>query len=185
VADKEVADKRAAEEAATKAAAAEDVAGKTADEAAGAAGGSPAPGQAPSAAGAKRAATPSGSTPPAKCPYRGVWKPRFVEFSLPLFSLFLWGFILLLPFLSRSSPSGATTATGMAVADAAVRVVLGLAPISEPWTPEGVPEDMVESEGEPEVALEPVPEVVQEGAMIAVRVVAAPPPSHGLPPVRE
>jgi hypothetical protein len=88
VADKEVVDKRATEEATTKAAAAEDVAGKTADEAAGAAGGSPAPGQAPSAAGAKRAATPSGSTPPAKCPYRGVWKPRFVEFSLPLFSLF-------------------------------------------------------------------------------------------------
>jgi hypothetical protein len=42
----------------------------------------------------------------------------------------------------------------------------------------------VESEGEPEVAPEAVPEVVQEeapaeGAMIAVRMVAAPPPSHG------
>jgi hypothetical protein len=42
------------------------------DEAAGAIGGSLAPGQAPSAAGAKRATAPSGSTPPAKRPYRGV-----------------------------------------------------------------------------------------------------------------
>jgi hypothetical protein len=41
-------------------------------EAAGAVGGSPGPDQAPSAAGAKRAAAPSGSTPPAKRPYRGV-----------------------------------------------------------------------------------------------------------------
>jgi hypothetical protein len=73
----------------------------------------------------------------------------------------------------------------MAVADAAVGLVPGPDPISEPWTPEGVPEDVVESEGEPEVALEPVLEVVQEGAMIAVRVAAAPPPSHGLPLVRE
>jgi hypothetical protein len=66
VADKEAADKRAAEEAAmkraveeratVKAAAAEEVAGKTTDEAAGAAGGSPAPSQTPSVAGAKRAA---------------------------------------------------------------------------------------------------------------------------------
>jgi hypothetical protein len=42
----------------------------------------------------------------------------------------------------------------------------------------------VESEGEPEVAPEPVPEVVQEeapaeGAMIVVRAAVAPPPSHG------
>jgi hypothetical protein len=42
----------------------------------------------------------------------------------------------------------------------------------------------VESEEEPEVALEPVPEVVREeapaeGAMIAVHVAAAPPPSRG------
>jgi hypothetical protein len=59
-------------------------------EAAGAIGGSPGPDQAPSAAGAKRAATPSGSTPPAKRPYRGVWKPRFVQLSLPLFSFFVW-----------------------------------------------------------------------------------------------
>jgi hypothetical protein len=72
-----------------KAAAAKEVAGKTTDEAAGAAGGSPAPGQAPSVAGAKRAVAPSGSTPPAKRPYRGVWKPRFVQLSL--LSLFFSG----------------------------------------------------------------------------------------------
>jgi hypothetical protein len=68
----EAAMKKAAEEAAVKAAAAEEVAGKTADEAAGVVGGSLAPGQAPSAAGAKRATAPSGSTPPAKRPYKGV-----------------------------------------------------------------------------------------------------------------
>jgi hypothetical protein len=81
-ADKEVAEeattKRAAEEAAVKAAADEEVAGKTVDEAAGAVGDSLTPGQAPLVAGAKGAATPSGSTPPVKRPYRGVWKPWFV-----------------------------------------------------------------------------------------------------------
>jgi hypothetical protein len=51
-------EERAAEEATTKAAAAKEVAGKTANEVAGAAEGSPAPGQAPSVAGAKRAAAP-------------------------------------------------------------------------------------------------------------------------------
>jgi hypothetical protein len=60
-------DKRAAEEAAVK------------EAAVGAAGDSSAPSQAPSSvAGAKREAVPSGSTPPAKRHYRGVWKPRFV-----------------------------------------------------------------------------------------------------------
>jgi hypothetical protein len=54
-------DRRTAEEAAAKEAAGE---------------GSSVPGQVPSsAAGAKRAATPSGSSPPAKRPYRGVWRP--------------------------------------------------------------------------------------------------------------
>jgi hypothetical protein len=70
--DKEAAMNKAAEEATVKAATAEEVAGKTADEAAGVVGGSLAPGQAPSAAGAKRATAPSGSTPPAKRPYKGV-----------------------------------------------------------------------------------------------------------------
>jgi hypothetical protein len=68
VADKEARDKRAAEEAVAKAAAAEEVAGKTADEVAGAAGGSPAPSQAPTVIGAKRAVAPSGSSLPAKRP---------------------------------------------------------------------------------------------------------------------
>jgi hypothetical protein len=72
----------------------------------------------------------------------------------------LCGFTLLLPFLPKSSPSGATAAMGTAAADAAVRAALGLAPVSEPRTLEGVPKDIVESEGEPEVAPEPVPEVV-------------------------
>jgi hypothetical protein len=168
-------EERAAEEATTKAVAAKEVAGKTANEAAGAAEGSPAPGQAPSVAGAKRAVAPSGSTPPAKRPYRGVWKPRFVQLSL---SFFQWGFSFLLHFLPRSSPSDATTAIGMAAADVAIRVTPGPAPDGEPQTPEGVPEDVVESEGEPEVASEPVPVVIQEeapaeGAMIAVHAAGA------------
>jgi hypothetical protein len=85
---KRAVEERAMEEAAVKAAATEEVAGKTADEAAGATEGSPAPGQAPLVAGAKKAAAPSDSTPPAKCPYRGVWKPQFVQLSLLLFSFF-------------------------------------------------------------------------------------------------
>jgi hypothetical protein len=98
MADKEAADKRVVEEAATKraadkrvveeATATKELAGKTANGAAKAAGGSPAPGQAPSAAEAKRSAAPSGSTLPAKRHYRGVWKPRFVQLSLALFSFF-------------------------------------------------------------------------------------------------
>jgi hypothetical protein len=189
---KEAAEERAAEEAVAKAAAAEEVAGKTADEAVGAAGGSSAPGQAPSAARAKRVAAPSSSTPPAKRPYRGVWKSWFVQLSLPLFSVFQWGFILLLHFLPRSSPSGTATTIGtaasvigIAVVDAAVGVTPGPTPDDQPRTPEGVPEDVVEdSEGEPEVALEPVTKVVREeapaeGAMITVRAAASPLPSHG------
>jgi hypothetical protein len=43
-------------------------------------------GQAPTpATGVKRVAMPSGSTPPAKRPYKGVWKPRFVESSVIYF----------------------------------------------------------------------------------------------------
>jgi hypothetical protein len=99
--------------------------------------------------------------------------------------VFLWGFILLLPFLPRSSPSGAATMMDPAAADAAVGVTPGPVPVSEPRTPKGAPEDVVESEREPEVAPKPVPEVVQEeapteGAMVTVRTVAAPPPSRGV-----
>jgi hypothetical protein len=75
-------DRRAAEEAATKEATGE---------------GSSVPGQVPSsAAGAKRAATPSGSSPPAKRPYRGVWRPRYAPKSLrPVcFIFFLQGSLL-------------------------------------------------------------------------------------------
>jgi hypothetical protein len=73
-----VAAKAAGAEAATDRRAAEEaVATEVAGE------GSPLPGQAPSsAAGAKRAAGPSGSSPPAKWPYRGVWRPRYVPKSL-------------------------------------------------------------------------------------------------------
>jgi hypothetical protein len=91
-ANKEAMDKRVAEDSTAKAAAAEEVAGKTVDEVAGAIGGTPAPDHAPSVARAKRAVAPSSSTPPAKCPYRGVWKPQFVQLSL--LSFFQWGFIL-------------------------------------------------------------------------------------------
>jgi hypothetical protein len=118
----------------------------------------------------------------------------FGNLSLSSFLSFFpqWGFILLLHILSRSSPSGAATATGMAAsavgttaAGPAVGATPGPAPDGEPRTPEGVPEDVVEdSEEDPEVALEPVPEVVREeapadGAMIAVHTAVAPPPSRG------
>jgi pyruvate/2-oxoglutarate dehydrogenase complex dihydrolipoamide acyltransferase (E2) component len=78
------AEERAVEEAAMKAATTEEVVGKTTDEAAGAAGGSSL-----SVAEAKRVVAPSGSTPSAKRPYMGVWKPWFVQLSL--LSLFFSG----------------------------------------------------------------------------------------------
>jgi hypothetical protein len=94
--DKEAADKRTTEEAMTKEATDKDATNKRAVEeammkeaAVGVARSSSASGQVPSSVeGAKRAMTPSGSTPPAKRPYRGVWKPHFVQFSCtPLFHL--------------------------------------------------------------------------------------------------
>jgi hypothetical protein len=93
IASKRVVEERATKEAVTKKATEERAAEESTTKAAavkaiGAAGGSPAPGQVPSVAGAKRAAASSGSTSPAKRPYRGVWKPRFVQLSLPLFSFF-------------------------------------------------------------------------------------------------
>jgi hypothetical protein len=93
-AEKVVTDKRAMKEAATKEAADKEATDKRATEEAamkeatvGATGGSSASGQVPSSVmGAKRVAMPSVSTPSAKRPYRGVWKPRFVQFSCtPLF----------------------------------------------------------------------------------------------------
>jgi hypothetical protein len=69
-------DRRAAEQTAAKEAAVE---------------GSSVPGQVPSsAAGAKRAATPSGNSPPAKRSYRGVWRPRYApKVIAPCFVFFL------------------------------------------------------------------------------------------------
>jgi hypothetical protein len=82
VADKEAADKRASGEATMMEAANKEAANKraTVNEASvGAARDSLTPGQAPSSvAGAKMAAMPSSSTPSAKRPYRGIWKPWFV-----------------------------------------------------------------------------------------------------------
>jgi hypothetical protein len=73
---KKAAEERTTEEAAVRAAAV---------EVAGAARALPAPSQAPPTVGAKRPTALSCSTPPAKRPYRGVWKPRFVQLSPPLF----------------------------------------------------------------------------------------------------
>jgi stage V sporulation protein SpoVS len=86
VTDKEAADKRATGEAAVKQAADKVATNKRVVEetvvneaSVGAVGDSSAPGHAPSsAAGAMKASVPSGSTPPAKRPYRGIWKPQFI-----------------------------------------------------------------------------------------------------------
>jgi hypothetical protein len=58
----------------------------TTKEAPGGAGmGSSASGQVPSSmVGTKRVVTPSNSTPLAKRAYRGIWKPRFVQFFCTL-----------------------------------------------------------------------------------------------------
>jgi hypothetical protein len=98
--------------------------------------------------------------PASQTSLHGCLKTSVCPAFSPPFLLFLWGLILLLPFLPGSSSSGTATATGMTTADAAVGVTPGSAPASEPQTPKGVPEDMVESEGEPEVAPKPVLEVV-------------------------
>jgi hypothetical protein len=104
-----VAEEWAAEEAVAKKAVEERAAGEAmvkaaTAEVAGAAEGSPAPGQVPSVAGAKRAAAPSGSTPLAKRPYWGVWKPRFVQLSLPLSSSFFVASISYYPFCPGPVP---------------------------------------------------------------------------------
>jgi hypothetical protein len=64
----------------------------------------------------------------------GVFGNLGLSNFLSPFSLFLCGFILLLPFLPRSCLSGATTATDMATADAAVGAAPGPAPVSAPRT---------------------------------------------------
>jgi hypothetical protein len=160
--------KRAAEEAAAKEAASE---------------GSSVPGQVPSsAAGAKRAATSSGSSPPAKRPYRGVWRPRFVPKSLhPVSFSFCEAHYFSFP-SSRSppaprAPSVATVASSVAptvgaiVPAVAVEVVPELVAGGTPQTPEGVPEDVPESPADaPEAVPSPSPvEVLAEEATPVVR----------------
>jgi hypothetical protein len=128
--------------------------------------GSPVPGQAPSsAAGAKRAAAPSGSSPPAKRPYRGVWRPQYVPKSLRHVSFSFceahyFSFPSSRPPPAPRAPSVATVAssappaagaTGPAVA---VEVVPELVAGDTPQTPEGVLVDAPES---PADALEVVP----------------------------
>jgi hypothetical protein len=55
--------------------------------------------------GAKRAAAPSGSTPPDKCPFKGVWKPQFVDFPVLCLLHLTMGFISYTGSLLRSAPS--------------------------------------------------------------------------------
>jgi hypothetical protein len=140
--------------------------------------GSPVPGQVPSsAAGAKRVATPSGSSPPAKRPYRGIWRPRYVPKSLcPVLFSFCEAHYFSFP-SSRPPPtprapsvatvaSSAAPAAGATVPAAAAEVVPELVTGGMPQTHEGVPEDVPESPAEaPEAVPSPSPvEVLAEEA---------------------
>jgi hypothetical protein len=163
-------DRRAAEEATAKEAAGE---------------GSSVPGQVPSSAvGAKRAATPSGSSPPAKRPYRGVWRPRYAPKSLrPV--LFSFCEAHYFSFLSSRPPpvprapsvatmaSSAAPAAGATVPAAAAEAVPKLVAGGTPQTPEGVPEDVSEGPVDaPEMVPSPSPvEVLAEEATPVVRTV--------------
>jgi hypothetical protein len=137
-----VAAEAASVEAATYGRAAEEAAAK---EAVGE--GSPVPGQVPSsAAGAKRAAMPSGSSPPAKRPYRGIWRPRYVPKSLrPVSFSFCEAHYFSFP-SSRPPPtprapsvttvaSSAAPAAGATVPAAAAEVVPELVTGGTPQTP--------------------------------------------------
>jgi hypothetical protein len=160
-------------EAATYRRAAEEAA---AEEAAGE--GSSVPGQVPSsAAGAKRAATSNGSSPPAKRPYKGVWRPRYVPKSLrPVSFSFCeahyFSFPSSRPPSTPISPSVATVASsaapvaGATVPTVAAEVVPELVAGGTPQTPEGVPEDVSESPADaPEAVPSPSPvEVLAEEA---------------------
>jgi hypothetical protein len=162
-------DRRAAEEAAAKGAAVE---------------GSSVPGQAPSsAAGAKRAMTPSGSSPPAKRPYRGVWRPRYAPKSLHPVCFFCEAHYF--SFLSsRSSPapgassvatveSSVAPAAGATVLSIATEVAPELVASDTPQTPEGVPEDVPEDPADvPEIVPNSSPEeILAEEATPVVRAV--------------
>jgi hypothetical protein len=145
--------------------------------------GSPVPGQAPSSvAGTKRAATPSGSSPPAKRPYKGVWRPRYVPKSLrPVSFSFCEAHYFSFP-SSRPPPapraprvatvaSSAPPAAGATGPAVAAEVVQELVAGGTPQTPEGVPVDAPESPADvPEVVLCPSPvEVLAEEATPIVR----------------
>jgi hypothetical protein len=145
--------------------------------------GSPVPGQAPSsAAGAKRVAVPSGSSPPAKRPYRGIWRPRYVPKSLrPVLFSFCEAHYFSFP-SSRPSPaprapsvaavaSSASPAAGATGPAVAAEVVPELVAGGPPQTPEGVPVDAPESPADaPEVVPSPSPvEVLAEEATPVVR----------------
>jgi hypothetical protein len=170
-----VADRGAAEEATAKEAAGE---------------GLSVPGQVPSsAAGAKRVATPSGSSPPAKRPYRGVWRPRYGPKPLrPILLSFCEAHNFVFP-SSRPppaprAPSAATVASSVAPAAGAAgpavaaEVVPELVAGGTPQTPEGVPVDAPESPADaPEVAPSPSPvEVLAEEATPVVRTAVPPSP---------
>jgi hypothetical protein len=146
--------------------------------------GSPVPGQAPSSvAGAKRAAVPSDSSPPAKRPYRGVWRPRYVPkllcpTSFSFCEAHHFSFPSSRPPPAPRRPSVATVvssvppaagATGPAVA---AEVVLELVTGGTPQTPEGVPVDAPESPVDaPEVVPSPSPvEVLAEEATPVVHI---------------
>jgi hypothetical protein len=140
--------------------------------------GSSVPGQVPSSAvGAKRAAAPRGSSPPAKRPYRGVWRPRYVPKSLcPVsFSFCEAHYFIFPPFRPPPTPrapsvatvaSSAAPAVGATVPAVAAEVVPELVTGGMPQTPEGVPEDVPESPADaPEVVPSPSPvEVLAEKA---------------------
>jgi hypothetical protein len=167
--------RRAAEEAAAKEAAGE---------------GSSVPGQVPpSAAGAKRAATPSGSSPPAKRPYMGVWRPRYVPKSLrPITFSFCEAHYFCFP-SSRPPPalrapsvatvaSSAAPAAGATVPAVAAEVVLELVTGGTPQTPKGVPEDVPESPADaPEAVstLSPVEVLAEEATPVVCTAVPSSP----------
>jgi hypothetical protein len=125
---------------------------------------------------------PSGSSPPAKRPYRGVWRPRYVPKSLrPISFSFCeahyFSFLPSRPPPAPRAPSVATVtssappaagATGPAVA---AEVVPELVTGGMPQTPEGVPVDAPESPADaPEVVPGPSPvEVLAEEATLIVR----------------
>jgi hypothetical protein len=145
--------------------------------------GSPVPSQAPSSVvSAKRAAAPSGSSPSAKRPYRGIWRPRYLPKSLRpvLFSFceahyFSFSSSRLPP--APRAPSVATVvssappAAGATSPAIAAEVVPELVAGGTPQTPEGVPVDAPESPAHaPKVVPSPSPvEVLAEEATPVVR----------------